>query len=357
MRASITALRKKRRIRIVLIPIAVLYGLVTDLRNFLFDSGIIRPVQFNVPLISVGNISAGGTGKTPFTMLLFELLSPYFNKPVIISRGYGRKSRGVRIVSDGEGHFLSVQEAGDEPLMMARKFPQTVVIVAEKRRAGIVEALRRFSADLILLDDAFQHRAVKRDCDIVLINAANNPAEEPLLPLGNLRERIKHLRRAGMIVLTYTEADGLPAGLPAAIPFAGEVFQCIFSAGLLVNAQLVPSGAVAMLQGKRCLAFAAIADPERFRQMLGKLGILLVAFYAYPDHHYYTEREMHFLRSEALEKKADFLLTTEKDLLKLDSAVFKDINLAGISQKSELKNPAKFLNNLRQFIDFKSQND
>ena len=166
----------------------------------MFDTGCFSVSVFPVPVISVGNIIAGGSGKTPFTMLLIPMLSERYKRIAVISRGYGRKSKGLRIVSDGKGRVIQAEDGGDEPVMIARKYPNQVVIVSEKRAPAIREAIDTYGAELIVLDDAFQHRWVYRNCDIVLIGDARLMLNEAFLPAGNLRENPFDLKRAQIIV-------------------------------------------------------------------------------------------------------------------------------------------------------------
>ncbi len=347
-------LRKNIINRIFLYPLSVLYGLITDLRNWLFDTGIFKQESFAVPVISVGNITAGGTGKTPFTMLLIDLLSGYYSKIVVVSRGYGRKSTGLKIVSDGHKILIPVEESGDEPFLIAQKYPDVPVIVSENRATGIKKAVDHYGAALILLDDAFQHRRVQRNCDIVLIKAGENIDQEQVLPLGYLRENLKHLRRAGIIVFTGSEDDGaekIPNDALGVNP--EDIFSCAFTVEGVVDLNLRLIGAPAMLKGKSCVAFAAIARPEQFRKTLQDHHIHVDKFIAFPDHHFYLEADHLRLAGEIKKYQSDYLITTEKDLVRINPAFLSEIKLVGIRRAGRLKDMGRFLNKLREFIDFK----
>jgi tetraacyldisaccharide 4'-kinase len=340
--------------RLVLYPFAVLYGGVTDLRNFLYDRRILKITAFTRPVISIGNITAGGSGKTPFTMLLTGLLSAE-KKVAVVSRGYGRRSRGLQIVSDGRGKILPVLQSGDEPALIARRYPQTPVLVAENRAAGINEAIRLFDPDLILLDDAFQHRQAARDCDIVLLSAATPLGTEKMLPSGNLREKLKNLKRANLVVITGSGESQNPGDqLCLKRFFNGPLYQCQFKPAALVDAGLNQAGELSDLRGKRCAGLTAIAHPQQFRQMLLREGLLIGHFQIFADHHFFSETDQKRLISLAKEKKIENIVTTEKDIVKLDAALFKGLNLVAVRRSGELHDLPAFLNNLRTLIDLKN---
>ncbi len=340
-------IRKYRFIRILLFPLSILYGLVTDLRNYLFNHHYLKIHHYSVPVISIGNITSGGTGKTPFTMLLIELLDSHFENIVVVSRGYGRKSRGLMVVSDGQGNIIPVAAGGG-------KYPQVPVIVSRKRRAGISKAIELFNADLVLLDDAFQHRRVARDCNIVLLNGHQPLKDDRMLPLGNLRENLENLKRANMLVITHTNKKADHPDLSYLQQMAPEqIFESDFIPRELVDWQLKSCGKLELLSGQPAFVFAAIAEPARFRQRLLENGVIIKKFQSFPDHHWYSRAEMKKIRLEALQSDCQYLLTTEKDLVKLDPSIFKDLNLVGISQKGVIKPVDRFMNNLLRFIDIK----
>jgi tetraacyldisaccharide 4'-kinase len=347
-------LRKYRFVRILLFPISILYGLVTDLRNYLFNHRLLKVHHFSVPVISIGNITSGGTGKTPFTMLLIELLADEFDNIVVISRGYGRKSRGLFVISNGKGDILPVDAGGDEPVMIARKFPRVPVIVAAKRSEGISKAIKLFDANLILLDDAFQHRWVARDCDIVLINGEQSLKSERMLPLGNLRENLRHLTRSDILVITHLKELTDHRNGSFLEGFApDQIFDCNFFPHALVDAQLRPCGNLELLSGQPASVFAAIAEPARFKQRLLENSVIIQKFKSFPDHHWYSRAEMQKIRQEALQAGCKYLITTEKDLVKLEPSVFTDLHLVGIAQKGVIKDVERFKMNLLRFIDIK----
>ena len=167
-----------------LFPLSWLYGLIIWIRNYLFNIGLFKSVSFSTPIISVGNITTGGTGKTPMVIYLAKILEKYGCKPGIVSRGYGRSSKGIIMVHDGKDPLVNVDISGDEPYLIGKELNTIPVVVSENRIAGIYELLKNSPVDIVILDDAFQHRKINRTIDIVLLNI-NTPLNKlKLFPLG-----------------------------------------------------------------------------------------------------------------------------------------------------------------------------
>ena len=300
----------------------MLYGLGVSLRNLFFDLGLIKSEAFAIPIVSVGNMTTGGSGKTPIVMYLVEHFRRNNLTPVVVSRGYGRKSEGPVIVSDGQGRIAGPQEGGDEPVMIAEYYPEVPVIVAERRVTAVRLAIERFRPDLIILDDAFQHRYVMRDCDIVLLDANRNLRREWLLPAGNRRELLHALKRADIFI--YTKAD---------IPDNIDHFNLrAISGSDIFYMQFIPvhyrdffSGdkiEVSLLAGASVLAFTGIARPDNFRQMLIAQGVSVNYFKKFPDHYNYTLHDIRALSDLAHKFDCTYLVTTAKDAVKLKKGDF-----------------------------------
>jgi tetraacyldisaccharide 4'-kinase len=183
-----------KKMRKLLFPFSLLYWLVSAVRNWFFDIGFLKSEKVSVPVISVGNISAGGVGKTPFIELLIDN-STTLGRLSVVSRGYGRKSAGTVVVSDGRGKIASVENSGDEPIQLALKFPKVIVVVDEQRVRGARKAIE-LGAEVILLDDGFQHRYLHRDLDIVLLTSKEILKGDIMLPAGNRREPWKSDRKS-----------------------------------------------------------------------------------------------------------------------------------------------------------------
>ena len=175
-------------------PMSWLYGCTIWVRNQFYNFGWIKTTSFDKPIISVGNITSGGTGKTPLVIYLAQLLLKNGNKPGIISRGYGRKSQGIQIVHDGKELLIDAKTSGDEPYLMARVLKKVPVIVCADRSHGIRQLLDYYSVNMIIMDDSFQHRKVNRDLDIVTVSSNDKKIDYRLLPWGNLREQLKNIK-------------------------------------------------------------------------------------------------------------------------------------------------------------------
>jgi tetraacyldisaccharide 4'-kinase len=273
-------------------PLSALYGAVIDIRNHLYDRGMLRAHRLDAPVVSIGSISAGGAGKTPFLIMLGELLKQRGLSFDVLSRGYGRQTKGVALV-DPKG---SPQEFGDEPLLIARKLVVPVIVGEDRYDAG------RFAEDKLglqvhLLDDGFQHRRLARDFDIVLITERD--LHDTLLPTGRLREPLSSLARASAIVLM----DGVAADNVPLRP--GQ------------NMWRVSRGIVPPETNEACFAFCGIARPEGFFAELGKTSLRVVGTRAFPDHHAYTARDVEALFKLGHESGATAFITTEKDAVNL----------------------------------------
>jgi tetraacyldisaccharide 4'-kinase len=301
-------------------PLSGIYGGVVRARNELYERGLLLSRRLQGPVVSVGNLSAGGSGKTPFVILLGELLKARGIKFDVLSRGYGRRSRGVRLV-DPAG---LPQEFGDEPLLIARKL-QVPVIVGEDRYEAGRFAEAKFGAQLHLLDDGFQHRALARDFDIVLVTPQD--ANDRLLPSGRLREPLHSLRRANAIVL----ASGASA----------ESFS--------VDGKLiwrVRRGIVPLNVPPRPVVFCGIARPENFVLQLRAANIEPVAEAFYRDHHAYSEKDIRDLRDLKQRSEAGGFVTTEKDAVNLGGCLSALTPLAVIPVKMELSDAANALDTM-----------
>jgi tetraacyldisaccharide 4'-kinase len=279
-------------------------------RNALYDRALWRTRRLHGAVVSVGNLSAGGSGKTPFVMLLGELLKARAIKFDVLSRGYGRSSKGVRLV-DPAG---LPQEFGDEPLLIARQL-QVPVIVGEDRWEAGRFAEAKFGPQLHLLDDGFQHRALARDFDIVLVTPQD--ATDRLLPAGRLREPLHSLRRADAVVL----ASGASA---ESFPLEGKIVW------------RVRRGIVAKAVPLRPVVFCGIARPQNFALQLRTANIEPVAEAFYRDHHAYCEKDIRELLKLKRRSQAGGFVTTEKDAVNLGGFLSALEPLAVVPVKMEL---------------------
>mgnify|MGYP001431454970 CR=1 FL=1 len=294
-------------------------------RNRLYDQGLLRQERLPCPVISVGNLTVGGTGKTPTVILLAAMLREKGRRPAVLSRGYGGSARsGVTVVSDEKRILTGWRQSGDEPVLIAGAVPGVPVLTGPKRILTGRAAVERFGADVLILDDAFQHRALYRDLDIVMLDAARPFGSGHLLPRGPLREPREALRRAHLLIRTGGADTAIPPqGLPPLPVFSG-----VHRPRGLVDAATGHMEPLVALRGTKVLGFAGIGSPEAFRQSLTTLGAQVVAFQPFPDHHPYTLTDIEALRRQAGERGAGRIITTEKDGVRL--ADFPDF-LAGLS--------------------------
>jgi tetraacyldisaccharide 4'-kinase len=306
-------------------PLSAIYGGVVATRNALYDRGILRARRLQGPVVSVGNVSAGGSGKTPFVLLLGELLQARCVRFDVLSRGYGRKSRGVKLV-DPAG---LPDEFGDEPLLIARKL-QVPVVVGESRYDAGRFAESRFGSQLHLLDDGFQHRALARDFDIVLVTPQD--ATDHLLPAGRLREPLRSLRRADAIVL----ASGATVDL---LPAEGKLIW-------RVRRGIIPHNVP-----PRPVAFCGIARPQNFVLQLKAANIDPAAQAFYRDHHAYTEKDIRELLALRQRSEAGGFVTTEKDAVNLGPFLSALQPLSVIPVRMELADAANVLDTILRKIE------
>ena len=274
-------------------------------------------------VVSVGNLTVGGTGKTPAACMLAEWAMDGGYRPAILSRGYGGHYRTrVHVVSDEHGIHAGPTQAGDEPVLLARKLKGVPVILSKKRYLAGSLAAEKYKSNFFILDDGFQHLALKRDLDLVLIDAATPFGNGHLLPWGPLREPVDQLKRADALILTRSGGDpggdGLKGMIREQLPD-----KAVYRADHIPEKVIFPykkrDYGPGFLKGRRLLGFAGIARPEIFRQTLVRLGGDPVFFTGYPDHHVFTRKDLDHLVAKKAELKADYLLTTEKDWVKMEN--------------------------------------
>jgi tetraacyldisaccharide 4'-kinase len=310
-------------------PLGAVFGVGVSVRNALYDHGIAPAHKLAGPVVSVGNLSVGGSGKTPFVMLLGDLIKARGVKFDILSRGYGRKTRGVALV-DPAG---SPRDFGDEPLLMARRL-SVPVIVGEGRHAAGVFAENKFGPQLHILDDGFQHRSLARDFDIVLVTPED--ARDHLLPGGRLREPMSSLRRADAVVLSSgASADAFPLQQ-----------QLVWK----VRRGIAPINTPA-----RPVLFCGIARPKNFVAQLRTAGIEPAAEAFFRDHHAYTERDIRDLLNLRKRSDADGFVTTEKDAINLAGYLAALEPIAVVPVKMELANAANAVDTILSRIAERSR--
>jgi len=302
--------------RFLLYPFALLYGIVIWLRNRLYDSGFFSSVAFSVPVINVGNLSVGGTGKTPHVEYLIRLLQyPY--RVATMSRGYKRQTRGFLLANAG----TNALHIGDEPMQYLMKYPDVLVSVAEERMTGIPTLLqKRPDVEVILLDDAFQHRSVKAGLNILITDFSKPYFEDRILPIGTLRESKIAAQRADVIIVSKCP-PALSSEAAADIknkltPAAGqEVFFTSMAYGQPYD---LLTGERQDLTGKNAVVVCAIARPETLEAQVAKEA-LSTHLISYRDHHYFVSSDLEEIKTayENWEAGNKVIVTTEKDAARL----------------------------------------
>ena len=306
-----------------------IYGGGVRVRNALYDRGVLVPKKLQGPVVSVGNLSVGGSGKTPFVILLGELLQARGISFDILSRGYGRITRGVRLVDPGGASA----DFGDEPLLLARRLAVPVIVGEDRTEAGRF-AEQRFPSQLHLLDDGFQHRALSRAFDIVLVTPED--ARDRLLPAGRLREPPASLSRADVVVLSSGAS-------PEVFPLNGKLLWRVRRG---IAPKNVPS---------RPVAFCGIARPRNFFLQLRTAGIEPAAEAVYRDHHAYSEQHIHDLLKLRQQSEADGFVTTEKDAVNLGALLSALQPIAVVPVKMELADAANAVDTMLRVIAERTQ--
>ncbi len=301
-------------------PLGPLYGGLMRLRALAYRRGWLPSARLEVPVISVGNLTMGGTGKTPMVIQVVRLLQGMGKRTAVVSRGYGGQARGaVNVVSDGQRIILDAAMAGDEPRLLAESLPEAIVVTGVRRALAARYAIAKLGAQVIVLDDGFQHLALHRDLDLVLFKGLEFLGNGRIFPGGDLRESFSALGRASAFVLTDTVAPLSPTGAAFRDRLAGSFpGRPIFSASYRSGA-LTPANDLAAKQGGAggpCLAFCGLARPESFKNSLAGL-VELKGFRAFADHHPYAATDLAGLVSEAERLGGLALVTTAKDLVKI----------------------------------------
>ncbi len=330
-----------------LLPLAIVYGVIITLRNFCYDYGFFKISKVSMPVISLGNITAGGTGKTPMIIYLAKEAKARGFKPGIVSRGYGRDSQGLQIVHDGNEFKGTVENSGDEPFLMARLLKDVPVVVSENRVNGAEKLIQDYAADVILVDDGFQHRKIYRDIDIVLMNVSEKSSAYHMLPVGQFREFPRELKRADYIVATKGDMNELPKSMQK---FIGNTIQ---STQIFKAEKYTSNGyeSVEHCKDKSCecvaspiFAFCGIANGEIFFKTLNEMKIDIFDSISFKDHVEYDESTMATLKSKINNSNTKTVITTEKDLVKLPDSFFEAYNVHVLAMKMEL--PSEFIDDL-----------
>ncbi|HVO65848.1 MAG TPA: tetraacyldisaccharide 4'-kinase [Syntrophales bacterium] len=314
-----TAASNLNPLALILSFLSLLYRTVVNLRNKLYDHGILKQNRLSCKVISIGNITVGGTGKTPAVIMLAKLLKERGYRPAVLSRGYGGKNKStVNVVSDGTKILMGQMEAGDEPILIAKAVEGILVLTGPKRILTGRFAIENLNADILILDDAFQHRDIYRDVDIVILNREQPFGNGLLLPRGPLRESLESLKRAHFIIWKDSTEEGrYPKYQELGIGFFLPVLSVYLRPKDIISGGTGDVYPLEFLRGKKVCAFAGIASPEAFNRTLESLGAVVMSFTEFPDHYRFDETDISDIRERYIDSASEIIMTTEKDGVRL----------------------------------------
>lgn len=312
--------------KLALTPLSLMYGLGVRMRNALYQRGILRTFAVDAPVISVGNLTVGGTGKTPLVEWIAGQLVQRGLRVTVLTRGYGRKSSGRVVVSDGNTIRSNVDEAGDEPFLLAQNLNGRAAVICDADRVGAARwTIANLKTDVFILDDAFQHQRIKRDLNVLTIDATDPWGDRSLLPKGKLREPLCEISRADCVVITRavestvnelrSEIESKGLGLPTFV-------SSIEFVGLQKLDEINSSPETHAIAEKPVIAFCGIGNPESFFSLVRGAGFQLKDTSAFRDHYNYQQADIDRLVNQAARHGAAAILTTAKDAVKLTSLRF-----------------------------------
>jgi tetraacyldisaccharide 4'-kinase len=318
---------------------AAAYRAALTARAASYRIGLLSTRGLSVPVISVGNVTVGGSGKTPLAEVVLLALREMGARPALISRGYGRRTRGVRIVADGGGLRLGARDGGDEPVLLAERLPGVPIVVGESRYEAGAVAVGTCFADALVLDDGFQHRTLTKDLEIVVVSGSDPWGNGRLFPRGSLREPLSALKRAGLVVVTNPPTAASTSDIahvlrlrsPAATVLSGAYRPTSLRRGDHVRAE-----APEALSGRKVLMLAGLAAPGGFVATAEGLGAEVAGLAEFPDHHWYTPGDLTRVAARMRETGAEAVLTTEKDWVRLREMPRGDVPFWVLSVRLDL---------------------
>ena len=304
--------------RFIFYPLSLFYQITLFIRSFFYKMNFLETRSLPCKVISVGNITAGGSGKTPTVEYLSRLLQSKGKKVGIISRGYRRNSKKTLIVTDGKTKPKTWETFGDEPYLLAQKLENIPIIVGKSRYEAGTKMIEKFNPDVIIMDDGFQHMSLSRDLDIVLINSKDTETIHKLIPAGLLREPISNLSRADLVVLTKTNIHKPSDYLINIIKNikCPTINNKIELDDMLINIKGEPND-LGIIKSKNVYIFSALGDHKGFVKTMEKTDGIIVGHDKYPDHYIDTSDDLERMEENAKKYGADIIITTEKDIVKI----------------------------------------
>jgi len=314
---------KSRSIIWILYPFAFFYWIIVLCKNIFYKCGIFSSRKLPCSVISIGNLTVGGTGKTILVIHLAKLLQKKNKKVAILTRGYGRKKRGHFLVTDGQSILKNItpEHCGDEPFLMAKILKEIPIMIDKNRYRGGIKLVKQFQPDVILLDDGFQHRALFRDLDIILVNAQDKEINHKILPIGLLREPWKNINRSDIIILTKYNLRSDNSYLLKKLKNTNKTIMKAQLSNQLSSLKIQSNLEFNELIKKLGFVFAGIGDTKSLIESIKKLGVKISGTKFFKDHHIYNKTDLKNIDREAKKVNAKYLITTEKDWVKTQSFI------------------------------------
>ena len=335
-------IKKAEKLRRVLLWLpAKLYELAVRLRVAAYETDYLKQKSLDATVISVGNLTLGGTGKTPMTHYIARYLKSEEQSVVILTRGYARKSSGMRVINDkrGVGADASSREFGDEPLMLARLLPDVPIIVNKDRYEAGLWAERELGAQVLVLDDGYQHLALARDLNILLIDANDPFGGFEMPPFGRLREPLYGIKRADAVVITHADKPFDQAQTLGIIKHhLGDKVPVMYFYSTITELRHLATGEVydaRSFSGWNVAVACGISNPHAFTENILQIGINIVAESFFPDHHAFDQRDVEQITRAAREAGADAIVTTEKDAVRMEDLEHGDVPIYAVRLELE----------------------
>jgi tetraacyldisaccharide 4'-kinase len=326
----------------ILLPFSYIYGLILVVREYLYKKNIFKTRSLSRPVISVGNLTLGGTGKTPLTIWLAEYFKKNGYKSAILTRGYKGRSRNKKIIINDKNLLYNNAKIGDEPLLMAKKLEDVPVIIGKNRYNSAILGEKNFKPDVYILDDGFQHIKLRRDLNILLLNGDMPFDNGKLFPSGSLREPIKSIKKADVIIITKIDNSSEEIIHNVRDYSSAPIFFMNYSVLGLKSFDGDKLITPEQFSSLKSIAFSGIANHKHFIETILKNGIEIIDYVRFSDHHYYKKKDIKKIISLFIKSQVDVIITTGKDAVKINSFIWKPYPFYYLDINVEIKESRKF---------------